>query len=143
MEITAPFSVLLSAAADSVSSSPSAASTAIVDMPSTAQFAQIMAAPAQAEPSSTAPAAVVANASAAPASYQLGDAILAGMQDLSAGANSALADINRSLASNEALSASVLLKLQMSLIEFALTHSYTGAVISTLTDDIDTLVKLQ
>lgn len=146
MEITSSLGLSLSVMADSVSPASFAASTAIVDLPNTAQFAQIMAAPAQPiEPTSTTPAPVAASASSdAPAtSYRLGDAILSGMQNVSTDTTSALANINRAMANNEPLHPSALLALQMSLIDVALTHSYTSAVISTLTDDINTLVKLQ
>jgi type III secretion protein I len=73
----------------------------------------------------------------------LGDAILSGMQNLSADFQQSWKTVNAALDGGDLMTMSEMLKLQMGLVQVSIQYDMVGKVISRTTQNIDQLVKMQ
>jgi type III secretion protein I len=73
----------------------------------------------------------------------LGDAILSGMQNLSADFRQSWQTVNAALDGGNLMTMSEMLKLQMGLVQVSLQYDMVGKAISRTTQNIDQLVKMQ
>lgn len=108
----------------------------------TARFAELMggAPPAVADPSAPA-----ANPPALPppGERSVGDAVLAGMQNLSGEFKASWQMVQSTLDSGQAMTLPDMLKMQMGLAQMSIQHELIGKAVSRSAQNLDQLVKLQ